>query len=568
MKNGNRRIVRRCPAACAVRGKELFNMVKKTVSLTILLFCGFLGAVLSGAEPCPVWDYDFSPGGTNAPETELLLSGGAVQKDGMILSVKGSVIRTKDPAAFRSRVREGSSLRQIGVALSFRFDELSAADGEVFDFGFFRMHLTRDGFLCAEFLPERDEIRVTPLTMVSRKKIEPGKWYDLAMNFTAERQRCSMYLNGIWQMDNAVPLILERVRRNPVDIRNFTGAIRRFTVYDMAMNSEELTPSDLAPDALNALEVRAEKLSASANPALAAWGGVLTARLREIPELQKVRKASMARVNRIVKELDNAEKLSEAAGPDKKFVVYHVNPTSQEMYLPDHLPQDGRVTSSLRFFAAKGENTFGSVVIAPLQPVEKFTVRFTPFRSASGAEIPEDRIDAKLVKCWFRTGGAWMTYHADKLTRILTPDLLLNDDSILRVDEYRQSNERYLELPEGARYVDCSRRGQDMHESNVQGRYLCAPFHDAETLQPITFETAGRTQQYLFTFQIPETQEPGFYSGKLELVSDGKVADSLTVTFRVLPFVLPQPKTYYDIGRTYFSHINLCSYPKSLSVKT
>ena len=67
----------------------------------------------------------------------------------------------------------------------------------------------------AKFLPERDEIRVLPLVLTSTDKIEYGVSYDLALNFSAEKRRYSLYLNGKWQMDNAVPHVPDRIRATP-----------------------------------------------------------------------------------------------------------------------------------------------------------------------------------------------------------------------------------------------------------------------------------------------------------------------------------------------------------------
>ena len=67
----------------------------------------------------------------------------------------------------------------------------------------------------AKFLPERDEIRVLPLVLTSTDKIEYGVSYDLALNFSAEKRRYSMYLNGKWQIDNAVPHVPDRIRATP-----------------------------------------------------------------------------------------------------------------------------------------------------------------------------------------------------------------------------------------------------------------------------------------------------------------------------------------------------------------
>jgi len=510
-------------------------MMRTRLRRALLLFGITAGTALCAAEPIPVWDPVLPPDGTS----QIRLT-------------------ETDPAFKKIKSLSG---RQLGISLSIRFDKpglFAGKSAEALNFGLFQLRRLENGLLEATFLPERDEIRVTPLVLTSTEKIEYGKWYDIALNFSAERRRFSMYVNGKWQMDNAIPQVPDRIRRMAFDLKDFNGAVRHFAVYGMAMNSEELTPTAITGSELAALTARAENVSKSENPDLAAWGKSLAARLNEIPALRQKHAVSVARVKRIVNDLENAEKLIPLAGKDKRVVVFKVNPTSQEMYLPNRLPQDGEAAGSLRFFAAKGENTFGSVVIVPLRPVGKFTLRFTGLKNKGGKTIPAGNIDIKLVKCWYRCGGAWMTYHADKLTRILTPDLLLNDDSVIRVDENAQSNERLLHLAEGDRYVDNSLNGQDLQEFYMNGeKTKVIPFKDAATLQPVKMEAAGRCRQYLFTFQIPEAQADGFYHGALELVADGKVVSTLPVTFRVLPFVLPQPKTYYDITRPYFSHINL-----------
>ncbi len=536
---------------------------KQILWAAALLLGGTVGTALYAAEPQPIWDYDLFHPGKTAQETELIFDKGSTLMSG-VLAVNGSqgaTIRTKNTEAFLRKMKE-SLPRQLGIAATLRFDEPAKADEAQVDFGFFLCRRTADGRLEVTLLPGRTEIQVSPLVLTSQIKIEPGKWYDIAINFSAERRRYTMYINGAWQMDNAIPKTPETIRRNPIDIKGFQGAITRLTVYDMAMDSEELTPSEITEPDRKALSERAATLEGSGNAAVGAWGKELSRRIREVGELQKERKASIARVKRIARDLANAEQLAPLAGKDRSFVTYTVPSTSQEMYLPYSLPKDGQVQKTIRWFAAQGENTFASVVVVPLRPADRFTVRFTELRNSKGQGFPAANVDAKLVKRWYRAGGAWMTYHADRLSRILTPDLLLYDDSIVRVDEFRQSNERLLHLADGTRYVDVGRAEYDRYEFYMRGDVKVPPIRDAETLQPLTLPEAGRNQQYLFTFQVPKDLQPGTYTGKLELVADGTTADTLDVQFRVLPFQLPMAKTYYDLNRTYFSHINLQS-PKT-----
>ena len=190
-------------------------------------------------------------------------------------------------------------------------------------------------------------------------------------------------------------------------------------------------------------------------------------------------------------------------------------------------------------------------MVVPFSPQKNFTLRVGDLRDGSRV-FPQAAIDAKVVKRWYRSGGAWMTYHADKRQRVLVPDLLINDDSIMRVDEIRASNEMLMRWPRGDRYVDISRYDYDQ----VYMDHATIPFRDAESLQPLDLPEAGRNQPYCLTFNVSTNTVPGLYTGKIELLADNKPIGDVAVNLRVLPFALPEAKTYYDTSRTYFSHIN------------
>ena len=62
--------------------------------------------------------------------------------------------------------------------------------------------------------------------------------------------------------------------------------------------------------------------------------------------------------------------------------------------------------------------------------MKSFTVRVKDL-ACDGAKFPADALNVKLVKRWFRCGGAWLSYHRDGRQRILTPHLLVNDDDLV-----------------------------------------------------------------------------------------------------------------------------------------
>jgi len=101
------------------------------------------------------------------------------------------------------------------------------------------------------------------------------------------------------------------------------------------------------------------------------------------------------------------------------------------------------------------------------------------------------------------------------------------------------SNYLRMHFRGGDQYVDVSRRVLDLEHFDID----YDKFHDAKTLQPVELPEAGRNQQYYITLKAP-------------LKADGANVGSLDVTVRILPFRLPDPKTYENLDKTYFSHVN------------
>ena len=231
------------------------------------------------------------------------------------------------------------------------------------------------------------------------------------------------------------------------------------------------------------------------------------------------------------------------------FTVFTVRPLTQELFLPHTIPENGELSGEMKIAATRGEYENGSAIVFAFRPTEIGKVSVTDLTGPGGKIIPAKNIDVKLVKRWFRSGGAWLSYHTDRRQRNLTPDLLVNDDNLIRVDEWRRRNYLRLDYPEGRRYVDVSdpAMGHIGWNNNI-------PFQDADTIQPVKIPEAGRNQQYLFTVHVPENAASGDYRGRISFGGSGV---SIDLTVKVLPIDLPtQPSTYYDLEKTFISHLN------------
>jgi len=381
----------------------------------------------------------------------------------------------------------------------------------------------------------------------------------VAFNYSWNRRRYSLYLDGRWQMENSNTFLPESLAWAPLRLAGGArGALRHLVLYDAALESEELIPCRAEPAAFDALRAGADTVArTAANPHLRRWAAEIATRAGA---MQTDARATRARFKRLGRDLDNARALAAAmqaatnnALADQPVACYTMPPATQERVMPCDLPRGGRLTSQIRVFAAQGQHADTSIVIVPFRPVKAFRIEVTDLQCGPHV-LPAAAIDVALVKRWYRSGGAWMTYHSDKRQRLLVPGLLLHDDRIVRVDEFRQTNELLMHFEEGDTYVDVSGYETDQRAFD----HANDPFWDAPVLQPLALPEAGHNQQFVFDFHVPETAAPGLYRGTARLLADGQAAGALEITLRVLPFELPAAKTYYDLNRTYFSHINTC----------
>ena len=523
-----------------------------------------LAAPLFAADPVPLLDYDFAAAAegrvpNRAPGGAALRLGPRAEiRGGALLLAAGGELLADDPSPALTNRLAGARGNEIACAFEIRFDRPARGEDAVVDFGTFTCTRMASGHVEVALRPGATSIMAAPLVMRSRATIREGDWHHVAFNYSWNRRRYSLYLDGHWQMENSSPFLPESLAWRPLRIvSGARGALRHLVLYDAALESEELIPCRAEPAAFDALRTGADTVArTTANPHLRRWAGEIAARAGA---LQADAHATRAQFRRLERDLDNARTLAAAlaaadtALADQPVTCYTMPAATQERVMPGDLPRGGRLTRHIRVFAARGQHADTSIVIVPFRPVKAFRIEVSDLQCGPHV-LPAAAIDVALVKRWYRSGGAWMTYHSDKRQRLLVPGLLLHDDRIVRVDEFRQTNELLMHFEEGDTYVDVSGYETDQRAFD----HANDPFWDAPILQPLALPEAGRNQQFLFDFHVPGTAAPGLYRGTARLLADGQAAGALEITLRVLPFQLPAAKTYYDLDRTYFSHINTC----------
>ncbi|OGV52940.1 MAG: hypothetical protein A2X49_10635 [Lentisphaerae bacterium GWF2_52_8] len=270
-------------------------------------------------------------------------------------------------------------------------------------------------------------------------------------------------------------------------------------------------------------------------------GGMTDAQKYPIPPGQA--KANAERVASDMKSVPEAWK----AAP---CVYYEVPPMSPLKRLPDQFPSDGTFLGQLNFIAAQGEFEPASFVVYPFKNVEKFELKAGELRSGKNV-IPASALDIKIVKVWYQAGSAWYGFFADRTQRVPIPELLLNDETLIKVDHITKDNYVRYECLDGTpRYAWMSFLSSAVNHSGT-GQAKLSLISDSPTLLPASLEQ-GEFKQFFVTVGVPEKAVAGIYGGEIVLLADGKEIGKLPISLRVLPFQLPRPATYYDMNKEFY----------------
>jgi len=240
------------------------------------------------------------------------------------------------------------------------------------------------------------------------------------------------------------------------------------------------------------------------------------------------------------------------------MLSYVVKPISSIPILPDTDPVPGELSTELSITAARGEYEPGSFVLRAMKDVRQLSVVPSELKGEAGNLIPSSCVDIKVVKCWYQRGNAWNSLLILKPWRDLVPELLLNDDTLVKVDYETKENYLKLRFPEGDKYVwishvDSAGLDWQSFEEYSKRHDLPAekfPVKDSPTLLPVDI-AKGTNKQFWITLKVPEEASPGIYAGKLTLKIGAETVGAIDLKLRVLPFDLSAPKTHYDLTKEF-----------------
>ena len=248
-----------------------------------------------------------------------------------------------------------------------------------------------------------------------------------------------------------------------------------------------------------------------------------------------------------------------------RVAVAAVDPTSGWRMLPDELPRDADWTNGVRVILTPGEYEDGAVVLFAFDDLKDVEIAPADLVGKKG-RIPAAEVDVRVVKTWYQQGTAWYGgFQSDVTRRVLTPELLLHDETLVHVDYVRKEN--YLRCDYGGEkaYRWISTTGAAVAHSGIAEPDY-GLIRDAETPRPFALQK-DCFKEVVFTVRAPEGTPAGLYRGAFAMCqAGGKALGSIPVAVRVLPFALPKPMTFRDTTRRFrpsgYMYQNILDYPK------
>lgn len=254
-------------------------------------------------------------------------------------------------------------------------------------------------------------------------------------------------------------------------------------------------------------------------------------------------------VENIVVAAERTRQLQALARPGQALLVWATRAITNTKVLPTPNPPE-QISRVLSLRACRGEYEPASFVVYPLSRNMKIEVRVTDLRGPAGV-IPAAAVDVRAVKCWYQSGGSGR-FPINQHLRLLTPELLLKDDDLVRVDYEKKENYVRLTFPDGSRkWLWISSPTPTPEEKDVSVEAM--PIRDARELQPVRVP-ARKAKQFWVTVKVPADAKSGRYAGDVELWSLGRRVEILRLELEVLPFDLaPNPlesSIYFHWGIT------------------
>lgn len=208
--------------------------------------------------------------------------------------------------------------------------------------------------------------------------------------------------------------------------------------------------------------------------------------------------------------------------------IYVTRSITDNKILPTTTLPDSAISSEVSIRGSPGEYIPATFTV--YADSEIYGLLPTASHLSGTSLILSSNVDIRVVKCWYQAGERIDEPEHNKAAKVLTPELLLKDDSLVKVED----GENYVKLTTGEyKWISEVR--------DVGGRTINTidelPIQDAATLQPVNIAN-GTNKQFWVTIRVPNNAVPGVYTGTIELNTPVGSIGSIQLTLVVHPMVL------------------------------
>jgi hypothetical protein len=225
--------------------------------------------------------------------------------------------------------------------------------------------------------------------------------------------------------------------------------------------------------------------------------------------------------------------------PGQPIIPFPWEPSTSIRVLPFNFEIPAGPANNFSITASRNQFEAASFIINAQKDLSGINIIVPDLYDNQGNIIPSSAINVRLVKVWYQAApnDIWYTTAGYNLT----PELLLKDDSLVKVDYGTKTNYLKVTINGVQQYIDISSPTATVPET--------AQIRDAATLQPFSLK-ANENKQIWITVHVPGTTPAGNYSGNITINAPSETPVMMNFSVRVLPFDLePAP---LDYGLYYF----------------
>jgi hypothetical protein len=220
--------------------------------------------------------------------------------------------------------------------------------------------------------------------------------------------------------------------------------------------------------------------------------------------------------------------------PGQSIIPFSWEASTSEKVLPFNYTIPATPSNNISITASRDQFESGTFIISAQKDLSGIQISVPNLYSTQGNTLQSDAINIRLVKVWYQAGQGDMKY--TRPDSVLTPELLVKDDSLVKVDYVNKINFLKVIINGIQQYIDIS---------NPNATFpMNAQIQDSVSLQPFSLQVNENKQIWL-TVQIPNNTPAGTYYGDITLSVPNEIPVKMNLSVTVLPFDLePSPIEY------------------------